>query len=147
VGGERIQPFYEFKSDRLVRGGGPGNFFSYQNAHKTKPYAYFSSGKVPNGYNAYFDPKGAPADRRSDCQTLGVWPYAETVTAAIPANNRYYNPNTFQIITAGLDGNFAVGTNLTATPPLPWTANTVTQFGRAIEDDYANFHSNKLVAP
>jgi len=130
-------PYFEFKSDRLVmcprtlpsagfdfstlvdRNG----FFSYQDGYKQispppprttsatdfySVYAYFSSGRTRNGYNAC--PIG-------DCQFLtrfdppypgpkplmpGVFPYQQS-----PGN--YHNPNTYQIISPGKDGIFGAG--------------------------------------
>ncbi len=94
-GGAPRGPFFEFKSNRLVVG--TGGFFNYTDAFGKKPYAYFSAGKVDNGYNRY---------GTSDCATLGVSPYFQSTSAS---GTIFYNPRGFQIISAGADGNFGPG--------------------------------------
>lgn len=113
-----ITPFAEFKSDRLVPGTN-GGFFVYLDAHKSLPYAYFSSYKSRNNYNRYGS---------SDCPTLGVSPYREAA-----GQNRYYNPSGFQIISAGTNKLFGPGD-----APLPAP--------RPGDDDLANFHPRRLGA-
>src|SRR5262249_15607669 len=46
--GERISPFYEFKSSRLVRRHG-NPFYSYLDAYGEQPFAYFSAYGRSNG--------------------------------------------------------------------------------------------------
>jgi len=140
-GADRISPFFEFKSNRLI--GNATTAFVYANPYGI-PYAYFSSYKTRNGYNRYFNASTNPT---SDCATLGVWPYLD------PAGN-YLNPETFQIISSGVDKQFGQGTNLTITPtPPPWapgasnSAALLLSGNAAVKaglDDMSNF-SDKLL--
>src|SRR5262245_36947772 len=94
-GGDRRGPFFEgFQANpnRLVQIHGNA-FYSYLDSYGMKPYAYFSShkDKKPGGYNRYGG---------TDCAALGVWPYAKELNPT----PQYWNPNSFQIISAGRDG-------------------------------------------
>jgi prepilin-type N-terminal cleavage/methylation domain-containing protein len=122
VAGTRRGPFYEFKSNRLIKG--PNNFLSYADPfRKNKPFAYFSAGAAGNDYSP-------------DCPSLMVSPYVESSTAA---GERYINPDGFQIISAGPDGVFGPGG--TAWDP-------ATGYGSgAGADDLANFSAGRLGAP
>jgi len=139
-GGERKGPFYEFVSDRLkdLRGNG---FYSYIDGWDKLPYAYFSSYGKRNGYNRFYG-----LDGKSDCNSLGVWPYAEALVPTM----RYLNPESFQIISSGEDNAFGQGSNLTVTPVPTWTrANAsaspaISNSGRAGADDQSNFYDNQL---
>jgi prepilin-type N-terminal cleavage/methylation domain-containing protein len=86
-------PYYTFQTNRLV--AGPGNFPMYIDAWKVKagpkPYAYFSSQGINNKYSL------------TDCTAIGC--AAPYFTAA----NQFTNPNTYQIISAGADGQFGGG--------------------------------------
>jgi len=137
-GGKRWGPFYEFTAERLVQIHG-NRFYSYLDGYQRKPYAYFSSYWKRNGYNRYFS-----LDRKSDCASLGVWPYAESLEGDSP---RYVNPAKVQIISAGADGKFGPGTDLTARSPFTWTPETADQIPEAGEDDQGNFHSRFLGEP
>src|SRR5262249_60861996 len=95
VSGAKIAPFFEFKPSQLRDIHGRG-FFSYLDFYGQQPYAYFSSYNVVNGYNRYGG---------TDCPTLGVWPYAQE-WQPVP---RFWNPDSFQIISAGRDGKFGPG--------------------------------------
>jgi prepilin-type N-terminal cleavage/methylation domain-containing protein len=106
-GAPRKGPYFDaFQSSRLLvrnpSGAALFTFYSYTDpydrpASATVPakqvYAYFSSYKGQNGYNRY---------GTSDCLSLGVSPYMEGAS-------RFYNPNGFQIVCAGLDGVFGRG--------------------------------------
>jgi prepilin-type N-terminal cleavage/methylation domain-containing protein len=130
----RIGPFFDFQSDRLVQLHGNA-FFSYMDDYKLQPYLYFSSYATKNGYNPWFS-----KFMNSDCATAGVWPYADP-------NNNYLNPNGFQIISAGEDGQFGPGTDLTNANPYKWdraAADTIPQNGK---DDQANFSGPQLGVP
>jgi prepilin-type N-terminal cleavage/methylation domain-containing protein len=150
-GGDRIQPFYEFKSNRLLftkaypfgskTAQQSFDFLSYIDAYGKKPYVYFSAYKGSNGYNRYFPVMGIseclqirknPLDGNEIPQT--VWPYAEALTPII----RYQKPNGFQIISAGADGLFGPGTDLTSQMPLTWPVTTVA-LPQPGFDDQANF--------
>jgi prepilin-type N-terminal cleavage/methylation domain-containing protein len=149
AGGDRIGPFFDFKSARLQPG--PSNaYFVYLDPHYAagdvlaKPYAYFSSTKAPNTYNPYFSFGSPAAAIQSDCTSLGIWPYIDTRT------NTFLNPDTFQIISAGPDGLFGVGGGPPGSPatfasstydPLIGSTNVPTR------DNQANFSRLVLAAP
>jgi prepilin-type N-terminal cleavage/methylation domain-containing protein len=140
-GGDVVQPFYEFKSNRLVRLHG-NRFFSYLDNYGRgdgngnllnatppyKPFAYFSSSKAGNDYTRYGD---GPT---SDCALLGVSPYREPGTNPVIFHNR----EGFQIISAGPDRLFGPGGVWS-----PSTAGGIPQAGR---DDQANFYDRRLGA-
>jgi general secretion pathway protein G len=129
-GGTGIGPFYEFSNSRL-NSSRPNGFFIYLDAFGKQPYAYFSSYKSRNNYNRYYNAQTNPT---SDCNTLGVWPYADP-------SNTYYNPSTFQILCAGADTTFGQGTNLTTTPPPPpptWTPGNGPTSGTMLPMDSNN---------
>jgi len=109
-----------------------GNFPSYFDAYKKAPYVYFSSMSRGSRANAY-DPTP---------HSLGVSPYVQSLAPS----TTYFNPTTFQIISAGLDGQFGPGSTVSLTPlkqqaypyPLP----------KQNQDDMANFNdSAKLGSP
>jgi prepilin-type N-terminal cleavage/methylation domain-containing protein len=161
-GGDRINggPFFQFPSNRLFSRPvvspsklTSGAFFSFQDTFgknlATSFYAYFSSYKAANGYNRYFDYYMALVNAPiSDCNSLGVWPYA----AALGGLPRYQNPETFQIICAGPDGLFGTGSAITSSPTFGGTwsggplwdssAPNVSQFG---QDDLSNFSPSRLI--
>jgi general secretion pathway protein G len=134
--GDINPPLFEFKSNRLTQwpNTAPG-FPSYLDGYGKTPYAYFSSYKSANGYNRYAGipnpyiplpnpPPPYPAQAYfSDCQALrspppivlvppippqpmGVWPYAQSWAPTI----QYWNSQTFQIISAGKNLQFGLGT-------------------------------------
>jgi prepilin-type N-terminal cleavage/methylation domain-containing protein len=122
AGGGRKGPYYEFKSSRLVPG--PNGFLVFNDPYGT-PYAYFSSYKARNNYNRYGI---SPAD----CPSLGsLQPYYSSTTPP-----QYYNPDTFQIISAGADKTFGPGGLWTAQNPVP----------QAGQDDISNFSGKRLGA-
>src|SRR5262249_50171590 len=100
LSGDRVGPFFTFDSARLVDGlggrtanGFPSYLDPWRNSSKL-PYHYFSSYNQTNGYH----PKN-PNDTRNDTTVFGVYPYFES-------QGRFLNPNTFQIHSAGKDGQF-----------------------------------------
>jgi hypothetical protein len=119
----RVGPFFQFDSGRLKDAHGRG-FFSYRDPFG-KPYAYFSSWRDYNHLGG------------TDCTTLGVWPYAD----AWEPRPTFYNPETFQIISAGADGKFGPGTTDAAHVWRPDKADTIPLEGR---DDMSNFYENPL---
>jgi hypothetical protein len=141
LGGDRIGPFFDFKSSRLTTAySGGSNFFSYLDPFPkakpiivsgnrvdvpAKPYAYFSHYKSVNGYPRYTG---------SDNALLGVSPYAQSLTPA----PRYYKPDSFQIITAGPDALFGPGG--------VWTPGNTAALGPNGEgrDDMSNFVPGRL---
>jgi len=94
---EPIGPFYEFKNNRLLAGA-TGVFYEYYDPYTTK-YAYFGP-TGPNGYS-------------SDCPNtkgvdgIGIVPYYDVNQGTTP--RKYFNPNLFQIISAGPDRRFGGG--------------------------------------
>ena len=130
-GGDRIAPFMELKSSRLVQWNGtaPG-FPSYLDGYGSSnipptgypvsraglPYAYFSSYKAANNYNRYvyisnpYLPLGS-IPTTSDCHALGEPSIPGNPTwgvwpyaqsmGALPV---YLNSQTFQIISGGKNG-------------------------------------------
>lgn len=125
VGGNRISPFYEFKSSRLVRTN--NNFFSYTDGYGQNVYAYFSAYKLANGYNRY---------GTSDCANLGVSPY---VLSTNPTTV-FINSTDCQILSAGVNGVFGPGGS-------SWNPNTGYTPSSPGADDLANFSSLKLGSP
>jgi general secretion pathway protein G len=117
------KPFYEFKPNRLVRGA--NNYMSYldpfpgTSGGTRKPFVYFSSYKVGNDYTA-------------DNAAYSVTAYQDT-------SGRFINPNTYQIISAGKDGNFGPGGS--------WDPARGYGLGQAGSDDMANFSQVILGAP
>jgi prepilin-type N-terminal cleavage/methylation domain-containing protein len=142
AGGERIK-FYDFKGSRLQKKHGD-NFYSYMNPYdnKAQPYAYFSSGERQNGYNSAVTGLGA-----SDCASLGVSPYASSWPAqgqTTPTPN-FIKPESFQLISAGEDGQFGPGTTSQATV---WSdGNPASATTGPAADDLSNFAGNLVGAP
>jgi hypothetical protein len=123
-GEKRRAPLFEFRTSHLVKlRGSP--FYSYLDSYGKQPFAYFSTGTRPNGYN----PLGS-----TDCPGLGVWPYAADLGPPV----RYRNPESIQIISAGADGKFGPGTVLP--DGQPWTPQIAHQIASEGRDDMANFH-------
>jgi general secretion pathway protein G len=171
---DRIGPFFEFQSSRLVYYTPPANlkppnrnpsratayYYSYLDRYGAsdgqggylsgQPYGYFSSYKAANGYNRYY-----PAQTYSDCSWLfanhtdgshaSLWPYVQSSTAT---STVYLKPNSFQIISSGSDGVFGAGSDPLFTPLLTWTpsiASTIYYQGQnAGYDDQANFSGSLL---
>ena len=135
AGGDRMGPFFEFDPQRLWQDPGNG-FLSYLDRYGKQPYAYFSSYRKPDGYNVYF-----LRFHDSDCSRLGVWPYAES----LGESPRYYNPNTFQILSARADGKFGLGTRLP--DGRTWTPAGAERIDAAGSDDLSNFYESRLGRP
>jgi prepilin-type N-terminal cleavage/methylation domain-containing protein len=117
AGGERLK-FFDFNAGRLqvVSSGATrsAQFPSYIDAYGKMPFIYFSAGKSTGGYVA--------------TNSLGVAPYR--------SGSAFLNPDSFQIISAGLNMQFgAGGTWVPANTPL------------AGKDDVSNFHDKILGAP
>jgi hypothetical protein len=121
VGGARIGPLFQFQASRLH--WLPDGYLVYLDIYGKKPYAFFSSYKTRNGYNRYGD---------SDCALIPDGPYHD-------GKGNYYNPDAFQIISAGADGKFGRGGIWT-----PANAMNIDADGR---DDMTNFHPTVLGKP
>jgi general secretion pathway protein G len=126
-----VPTFFSFDNNRLKLVPGrlqnnPGsNFASYIDVYGQAPYLYFSSYNLPNGYaKSYF----------MSTMVFGVQPYSS-------AANKYWNPNSFQIIAAGADGQFG------NTPGGLWTvaqAEIIYPAGNTGADDLTNFYDAPL---
>jgi prepilin-type N-terminal cleavage/methylation domain-containing protein len=136
--GARIGPFYEFKSSQLILIPwrinvetevlpllvGSNGYYSYLDPYGSQPYAYYSSYGIRNGYNRYYafgwapggGPGSSPGGVDGDCTTLygDPWPYCDRpfqdgyTNLPVP-DVEYYNPTTFQIVSAGRDQQFGPG--------------------------------------
>lgn len=139
----RKGPFFEFKTERLgLWPGAPAaaqaGYFSYADAYYQaspprfmgaggvgdQPYAYFSSYGQRNNYNKY----GA-----GDNQSLGVTAYYISTTPP-----QYHNPNSHQIISAGLDQKFGPGGQ--------WLSQSAGAISKNGQDDQSNFNSGNLMS-
>jgi len=150
--GNRLNPFYQFKIDRMIDENSNG-FREYRDplgATYVTPYIYFSS----------YDGSGYPTEMNS-----GVWrnvdnanitplpmsrAYYSTVTgdaAANAATSRPYNPTGYQIICAGFDGRSGPGGAYSKGAPSPLPAwGTFTILNRDVErDNITNFSDGVLV--
>jgi hypothetical protein len=125
-GASRVGPFYNFDPGRLIDLHGR-RFFSYLDPYGQQPYAYFSA--------ACYDRNG-----ETDCPSLGVWPYAR----ALQPQPRFWNPDSFQIISAGPDGRFGPGTKDSSLVWTPAGAGSIPAAGR---DDMSNFYDQPLGVP
>jgi general secretion pathway protein G len=138
-----VAAFYSFPTDRLLPlTGRTTNFPSYMDAffqQPPQPYLYFSANNVKNGYNAYYPTSFTyqwPQNVTAPPYTVQAY-YQVAPTAT--SRGQYWNPETFQIICAGLDGIFGSGGGV-------WTpANAETFYvGPGGADDQANFYSANL---
>jgi general secretion pathway protein G len=182
-GGDIIPPFFDFPSNRLAPLAGTAipavkpytsillwrparstTHFSFYDSYGTQPYLYFSSYKVKDGYNHYYDNTTTDTFAVnnkdyfpfSDCYSavgtgsLGsgnsVWPYLQSASSPFP----YWNGSTFQIISAGADGQFGCGSDPTGTATatvLAWSPSNANIFyvnGSVGADDQSNFSNAPL---
>jgi len=126
----RYGPYFEFKSNRLVRNNGaiPGrNFLVYVDPYGSNCYAYFSCRKG-NDYTA---------DMASTLNPSSIVP-KPFVTGVQNGVVQYANPNGFQIISAGVDGLFG---DFSLWSPTNGTSDPA---GR---DDLANFSRSLMSQP
>jgi prepilin-type N-terminal cleavage/methylation domain-containing protein len=168
AGGERIGPFYEFKSSRLqpmatqmfsgtalpttTPPPPAATFFVYLDTYldptnpQAKPFAYFSSTAAENNYNPYStvnNAKPSGMDYSTDCPSLGLFPYVAGMDLTTkPWTLRFVNPKTYQIISAGADAKFGAGWNpLTGAQSWDPTAGAQDLDTR---DNQANFSKSTL---
>jgi hypothetical protein len=133
----RKGPFFEFISERLgLWPGTPGGAAGYYSCGdpyclcspprfpNDQPYAYFSSYGQRNTYNKY---------GTGDNQSLGVTAYYISTTPP-----HYHNPNSHQIISAGLDQRFGPGGQ--------WLSQNASLIAPAGRDDQANFNGGNLLS-
>jgi prepilin-type N-terminal cleavage/methylation domain-containing protein len=133
AGAQRHTFFDGFMTERLRNYNASGratNFPSFVDVYEKVPYIYFSSGKAGNDYTA--SPHTVPSiDPNSGAVfTKGVLPYKLS-------QNKYANPNSFQIICAGRDQLFGDG-------GLGWGGVANASLGVGVKDDIANFYQTKL---
>jgi hypothetical protein len=128
------QPYFDFPADRLqlAPNSAGTSAFGFTDPFNVF-YAYFSS-YYGNDYNRYGS---------SDCATLSVAPYYDLAGGSIPI---YFNRDSFQIISAGKDQVFGVGSNL-----MIGTTFYGTQWSAGIgwssppgSDDFSNFSATNL---
>jgi len=123
MGGDR-KKCMDFPNNRLVaRGGSP--FASYIDGWGTMPYVYFNSGKRPDGYDT------TPIN----FGTSSVGPYISQAAPTI----KFYNSDTFQIISAGADMKFGPGGL--------WTPQAATGIAATGKDDMTNFYDKFMGVP
>jgi len=136
-GGPRMAPLFEFAPERLVARGGMGQtiYVAYLPPYiEQAPYAYFlarmdrGSGRFEYGFTDPNDPNN-PNDDVFIAAFYGVAPdnvcvpYLDAyMDPSLPPTNprcerHWRNPNTFQIITAGLDGDFGLPFAAQPAPP------------------------------
>jgi hypothetical protein len=131
-GGNRIQPFFEFQSNRLrIVGGRSGRAFSYLDPYGNDvPYLYFATAPTGNSYS----PDCSPVTNNKGIASPQVMPYFDSTSPL-----HFINPNTFQIICAGRDGTFGPGGF--------WRSADADSFyprGSAGRDDHSNFYNRPL---
>jgi prepilin-type N-terminal cleavage/methylation domain-containing protein len=157
----RKGPFFNFQSNRLVKlatnpvMNNPQSqdlvLFSYLNnfsAPGQTPYALFSNYGKTGGYQPYDDkgnlaPIGNFLPSYSDCPYVQTFnsnqpaplPYYEAVSPTI----RYYNKDSYQIISAGADGVFGSG-------GLWLPANAANNAGVFGRDDQTNFNGGGVMS-
>lgn len=125
-GKTRIGPFYDFRPERLA-GTNTAGFYYLDCYGLGQPYMFFSSGITPNGYAAAaVTPPGS---------STSVAPYRVDGT-------RYWKPDSYQLICAGINGQFGPGGQWSPSP----TPQTYTR-GTSGYDDIANFYENRLGIP
>jgi prepilin-type N-terminal cleavage/methylation domain-containing protein len=143
----RDGPYYNFDTTRLIspsaRKAPPFNNTAlvYIDPWGKMPYAYFSSGKKANGYN--FTPLITGMPVGGDCPDLMVSPYFKAL-APTGGPTQFYNPDTFQIISAGKDGIFGLG-NLHV-PGAPVENSPKSPAIDQGADDFSNFAGGRLGA-
>ncbi len=177
----RTTPFFEFKADRLADDddgdGVPGYLDPRNSGTDARFYAYFSAtgqgGYDPNDMNmgggrAFSSPEEVWG--RFTRTNLGLltpeWsigPNPYTTSDAVPLNNRpavYINPNSFQLISAGVDAIYGPGgqftpdsttsrlpidTFITQGPnPFPPTATPDPSARKSERDNLSNFSQSRL---
>lgn len=123
-GGERLGPFYDFKTTRLTAGPSSA-YFQYLDPWGT-PYAYFGAYSSNN-----YDASHAEAFSTKEGSTT-VGPYG--------SSSNWINPKTYQIISAGRNLRFGAGA-------ATWNASS--GYGDIVDgaDDLSNFSSTELRDP
>lgn len=163
--GNRIPPYFEFKSERLQDDDGdgvPGYLDPRNNSTDARFYAYFSAygsnGYDPNDMNVAGKPMYSSIDDMTNVETFRVnfppnqvaSPAPNPYTTSIPAPPAgsavaYQKKETFQIISAGTDGIYGLGGQYVP-DATSWDSKLPpgTPARRGERDNLTNFHTNKL---
>jgi len=132
LAGNKVRgPYFTFQAGRANatgRAASGGQFKNYQDPCGNS-YAYYSAWTGPNQYNIYTAKYG------SDCQSLGVAPYY----SGVATNPQYYNPSTYQLISAGYNKLFGPGG--------AWTPAGAQTIGNNGADDMTNFYPSLMGVP
>jgi prepilin-type N-terminal cleavage/methylation domain-containing protein len=141
-GGSRIGPWFDFPVARLKNvshvNSAPADFPSFMDAFDLgRPYLYFASYGKTTGYHV----PNPTANDLGDCQSGGgtgttVAPYIKSMNPAV-----FYQPESFQIISAGRDGIFEANPAIAPMSGGPWLPGNG-QGG----DDLTNFAAGMLKA-
>jgi len=143
----RLGPYFTFNTTQLILPSTRMAPFTplypvYLDPYLAKPYAYFSSLKRSNGYNTLSLPQltaPPPGAIGGDCPDLAVQPYWKNNAAPI----QFYNPDSFQIISAGQDTVFGLGGFHPPGGPVANGPNAAVDQGA---DDFSNFAGGQLGA-
>lgn len=125
AGEDRLGPFYQFKSTRLVRQA--NGYLRYLDPYGT-PYVFFGA-LSPNNYDS--------TETVTVVNTKGVQSTVSPYFEFGSSPTRWLNPDTFQIVSAGRDGLFGPGGG--------WDPRRGTTGSG--EDDLANFSQTELGNP
>ncbi len=155
----RVSPFYNFPAGRLflrlnpATGNASQYFPSFLDYYGQAPYLYFSAHNRKNQYNPY--PNAANPNSQGNPILVTnysgggnalVIPYYLPGGAYATGNPQYQNPNTFQILAAGKDGNF--NSNVTAAGSFPnafqWVSSSTNPLSPPGIDDFSNFSGSRL---
>lgn len=151
--GTRTKPFYEFSSERVRLRQGQRFPCYLDRYNRDQPYVYFSAYKAGNDYS-YFDTYNAPRPNGEIDVIRAFFDYK---------SNRFHNPNSFQIISAGRDGLFGQfnlpPANANVANPADkfvkwnngdfqtnWLGSTAFQKNAPL-DNICNFHNGKMGTP
>lgn len=161
--GNRIPPFFEFKADRLVDDDNdfiPGYLDPRNSGPDARFYAYFSAygnnGYDPNDMNMFGKPMYASMEDSSIGQfrvnfppnlvnSVAPNPYTSSDPVPTAGTVAYQKRDTFQIISAGVDGLYGTGGQFTA-DATSWESKLPPgALARKVErDNLTNFATNRL---
>lgn len=162
----RTTPYYEFKGDRLIDedlDGFPGYMDTLNTGTSARPFVYFSA----YGNNRY-DPNDANFDADEPQNTLTVIgrtfrvnvagsnaptfsiapnPYTSNDPVAAASKANFLNGTSYQIISAGADGNYGIGgtyTTDTQGTRLPVPSGAPSDLRVREQDNLTNFSATRL---
>ncbi len=147
------QPFFNFPSGRLytpARGSNKfysANFPSFKDYYGYQPYVYLSAGNRPNGYDPNY---GITLANTSNPKTTAtVTAYFDVTSSPLTGVYKFIEPNTYQILCAGRNGDFnpfVAETKLQAST-YKWNPSNVSNLAAQGQDDRASFYDGILSAP